>query len=96
VPGCHQGRSSTASLNARIGKAEDDNVPERKLSFSDVHYFAAGASLFGNDAQVGYQYATSSMSAGNMHAPGFQTAPTATTPRARAGAGTVHYVPCRR
>ena len=54
---CHQGRQSTAAMNARIGKNEDDKVPETKLSFANVHYFAAGASLFGNDAQVAYQYA---------------------------------------
>jgi hypothetical protein len=70
---CHQGRSSTASLNAKIGKAEDDKVPEKKLSFSDVHYFAAGSSLFGNDAQVAYQYADKQYAGRNMHAPGFQT-----------------------
>jgi hypothetical protein len=48
-------------------------VPEKKLSFSDVHYFAAGSSLFGNDAQVGYQYADKQYAGRNMHAPGFQT-----------------------
>jgi hypothetical protein len=69
---CHQGRQSTAALNARIGKAEDDKVPEKKLSFANVHYFAAGASLFGNDAQVAYQYADKEYSGRNMHAPGFQ------------------------
>jgi hypothetical protein len=69
---CHQGRQSTASLNAKIGKAEDDKVPEQKLSFSNVHYFAAGASLFGNDAQVAYQYAGKDYAGRNMHAPGFQ------------------------
>ncbi len=70
---CHQGRQSTAALNARIGKAEDDKVPEKKLSFANVHYFAAGASLFGNDAQVAYQYADKEYVGRNMHAPGFDT-----------------------
>lgn len=69
---CHQGRQSTAALNAKIGKAEDDKVPEKKLSFSNVHYFAAGASLFGNDAQVAYQYADKQYVGRNMHAPGYQ------------------------
>ena len=69
---CHQGRQSTATSNARIGKNEADKVPEKKLSFANVHYFAAGASLFGNDAQVAYQYADKEYSGRNMHAPGFQ------------------------
>ena len=69
---CHQGRQSTATLNAKIGNAEDDKVPEKKLSFSNVHYFAAGASLFGNDAQVAYQYADKQYVGRNMHAPGYQ------------------------
>jgi hypothetical protein len=70
---CHQGRNSTASLNAKIGAAADDKVPEKKLSFSDVHYFAAGSSLFGNDAQVAYQYPDKQYVGRNMHAPGMQT-----------------------
>lgn len=70
---CHQGRQSTAALNARIGKNEDDKVPEKKLSFANVHYFAAGASLFGNDAQVAYQYADKEYVGRNLHAPGFDT-----------------------
>jgi hypothetical protein len=69
---CHQGRQSTAALNARIGNAEDDKVPDKKLGFSDVHYFAAGASLFGNDAQVAYQYPDKAYVGRNMHAPGYQ------------------------
>lgn len=70
---CHQGRQSTASLNARIGKnTEDDKVPATKLSFANVHYFAAGASLFGNDAMVAYQYTGKEYAGRNMHAPGFQ------------------------
>ncbi len=70
---CHQGRQSTAALNNRIGKNEDDKVPERKLSFANVHYFAAGASLFGNDAQVAYQYTDKEYVGRFMHAPGFDT-----------------------
>lgn len=70
---CHQGRQSTAALNARIGKNEDDKVPERKLSFANVHYFAAGASVFGTDAQVAYEYADKEYVGQNKHAPGADT-----------------------
>ena len=45
---CHQGRSSKVSLDAAIAQG--------KFSFQNVHYFAAGATLFGADAEGGYMY----------------------------------------
>ena len=53
---CHQGRESTASLNAKIGNTGPNEI-NPKLTFSNVHYYAAGATLFGNDVQVAYQFA---------------------------------------
>jgi hypothetical protein len=53
---CHQGRESTVSVDQRIGDAEDDAVAEG-LGFVNVHYFAAGATLFGGDVMGAYQYA---------------------------------------
>jgi hypothetical protein len=52
---CHQGRESTVSLNAKIGDTEPNTI-NPKLTFSNVHYFAAGGSLFGNDVQTAYQF----------------------------------------
>jgi hypothetical protein len=52
---CHQGRESTASVNAALRDKDDDTV-DPKISFKNIHYFAAGATLFGNDAQGAYQY----------------------------------------
>jgi hypothetical protein len=52
---CHQGRESTVSVNRRIGDAEDDVVVEG-LGFVNVHYFAAGATLFGDEVKGAYQY----------------------------------------
>lgn len=52
---CHQGRESTASVNARINGKEPNTI-DPTLTFINSHYFASGAMLFGNDAQVGYQY----------------------------------------
>jgi hypothetical protein len=52
---CHQGRESTASVNAALRNREADEVNER-ISFKNIHYFAAGATLFGNDVQGAYQY----------------------------------------
>ncbi|MBE0597426.1 MAG: hypothetical protein IH614_09165 [Desulfuromonadales bacterium] len=46
---CHQGRSSTPTVNARIAAGN--------LGFSNIHYYAAAATLFGTEVQGGYQYA---------------------------------------
>ncbi|MFC2095009.1 hypothetical protein ACFLSW_01020 [Candidatus Bipolaricaulota bacterium] len=55
---CHQGRESTVSVNARIASASvaSDDTVSSGLSFRNIHYFAAGATLFGNDVQGAYQY----------------------------------------
>jgi hypothetical protein len=54
---CHQGRESTVSVNNAIRSAGvgDDEVSEA-LRFRNVHYFAAGATLFGADAQGAYEF----------------------------------------
>lgn len=54
---CHQGRESTVSVNRAISTAGvgDDEVSDA-LSFRNIHYFAAGATLFGTEAQGAYQY----------------------------------------
>jgi hypothetical protein len=64
---CHQGRASTQAVNLRLGNREVDEVPEAGLGFINVHYFAAGASLFGNDAQGAYQYADKDYAGRFMH-----------------------------
>jgi hypothetical protein len=60
---CHQGRESTNSVNAALKTFADkpdevavkaDGTPA--LSFRNVHYFAAGATLFGDTAKGAYQY----------------------------------------
>jgi hypothetical protein len=52
---CHQGRESTLSLNkALAGHAPD--TPDPKLEFLHVHYYPAGATLYGTEAKVGYEY----------------------------------------
>ena len=94
---CHQGRQSTPAVNARIGKTEDDKVPKTKLTFANVHYFAAGASLFGNDAQVAYQYAGKEYAGRNMHAPGFQDCTQChSTHELEPQRRQVRHLPCRR
>jgi hypothetical protein len=53
---CHQGRESTLSMNNALKGKEDDTV-DKAISFKNVHYLGAGATLFGNDVQGAYQYA---------------------------------------
>jgi len=52
---CHQGRSSTVQVNGAIEGMDLDAVGEN-LRFINVHYFAAGATLFGSETQGAYQY----------------------------------------
>lgn len=69
---CHQGRESKASVDAAIGELGDDEVGE-KLSFRNPHYFAAGATLFGADANGAYMYEGKEYTGRNMHVAGFDT-----------------------
>jgi hypothetical protein len=52
---CHQGRSSTSSVNQALADKADD-TPDETIRFSNIHYFAAGATIFGNDVQGAYQF----------------------------------------
>jgi hypothetical protein len=45
---CHQGRESKSSVDAAIARGA--------FNFRNVHYFAAGATLFGADVQGAYMY----------------------------------------
>ena len=45
---CHQGRASGPTLQNRIDSGN--------LGFLNIHYYAAAASLFGGEAQAGYEY----------------------------------------
>lgn len=52
---CHQGRESTASVNKAIAGLAFD-TPDTKLNFLHVHYFPAGATRYGTEAKVAYEY----------------------------------------
>jgi hypothetical protein len=52
---CHQGRESTVSVDRLIGDAPDDQVAEG-LRFLNIHYFAAGATLFGTEVKGAYEF----------------------------------------
>jgi hypothetical protein len=52
---CHQGRESTVTVNNYLaGKAAD--TVDTAIAFKNVHYFAAGATLFGDAAKGAFQY----------------------------------------
>ncbi len=61
---CHQGRESKVSVDKAIataGAQDEDAVPKNAqglpaLGFLNVHYFAAGATLFGTQAKGAYEY----------------------------------------
>ena len=52
---CHQGRESSASVNKAIAGLALD-TPDAKLNFLHVHYFPAGATRYGTEAKVAYEY----------------------------------------
>lgn len=66
---CHQGRESTTSVNRVIAAAGvgDDEV-SGTLRFRNIHYFAAGASLFGTEAKGAYEYEGKEYNGRNLHA----------------------------
>jgi hypothetical protein len=52
---CHQGRSSAATVDRAVAGVEPDAVMERGR-FINIHYFAAGATLFGTEVKGAYEY----------------------------------------
>ncbi len=82
---CHQGRESKASVDKQIEtfKASDpDQVPApikddqgntRNFGFLNIHYFAAGATLYGSQAEGGYQYDGKVYDSKFRHVPEFDT-----------------------
>ena len=64
---CHQGRESTTSMNNALRGKEPDTVDE-KIRFKNIHYFAAGATIFGADVQGAYLYEGKEYAGQNLHA----------------------------
>ena len=72
---CHQGRESTASVDAAITAAGvgSDDEQSAALSFKNVHYAAAGATQQGGRVSVGYEYANRAYDWRFRHVPGKDT-----------------------
>ncbi|MBK9007720.1 MAG: cytochrome c3 family protein [Anaerolineae bacterium] len=64
---CHQGRESTTSMNASL-RGKDLDTVDAKIRFKNIHYFAAGATLFGSDVQGAYMYEGKEYAGMNLHA----------------------------
>lgn len=69
---CHQGRESTVSVNRAIAGLAVD-TPSDQIGFRNIHYFAAGATLFGAEAQGVYQYPDKEYIGRFDHVPNYQT-----------------------
>jgi hypothetical protein len=67
---CHQGRQSTPDVREAIGDLGPDTVSD-DLGFLNVHYFAAGATVFGAEARGAYEYEGQSYVGRFAHVEGF-------------------------
>jgi hypothetical protein len=71
---CHQGRASTVHVNDAIAEAGvDDDVVSEELGFINIHYYAAGATMYGTWAMGGYQYEDKVYDAKFTHVEGVDT-----------------------
>lgn len=72
---CHQGRASTLSVDESIAEAglSDDDTVSEDLGFTNIHYYAAAATMYGTLAQGGYQYEGQTYDAKFEHVEGFDT-----------------------
>lgn len=72
---CHQGRASTQSVDAAIEEAglEDMDTASEELGFTNIHYFAAAATMYGTLADGGYQYEGKTYDAKFDHVAEFNT-----------------------
>jgi hypothetical protein len=64
---CHQGNESTTSMNNALRGRDLDTV-DANIRFKNIHYFAAGATLFGADVQGAYMYEGKEYVGLNTHA----------------------------
>lgn len=83
---CHQGRESKVSVDSALANfgenLDPDAVPapykdaegkDVKLGFRNVHYFAAGGTLYGSQVKMGYEYDGKLYDMKHQHVEGFNT-----------------------
>ena len=69
---CNQGLESGASVDRAVAGFAADTVSE-DLGFINVHYFAAGASRYGTEAQGGYEFSGKTYAGYFEHVEGYQS-----------------------
>jgi hypothetical protein len=69
---CHQGRESGFSVEDAVAGIDDDTVMEGQR-FINVHYFIAGATFFGTEANGAYEYPGMTYRGRFEHAHSFDT-----------------------
>ena len=69
---CHQGRQSGKTVSLSVAGKEADTA-DKTISFQNVHYFSAGATLFGADAGGMFQYPDKEYAGKFTHVDGFTT-----------------------
>lgn len=69
---CHQGNSSTVGVNQELEGLGANQVSE-DLEFINIHYFAAGATRYGAEAQGGYEFAGKTYLGYFEHTDGYQS-----------------------
>jgi hypothetical protein len=86
---CHQGRESKVSVDAKIekfgikdvdaqvdpliGKDAAGKETKTAFGFSNVHYFAAGGTLYAGEVHMGYEYDGMAYDIKTQHVDGFNT-----------------------
>jgi hypothetical protein len=82
---CHQGRQSKVSVDKKItdfavtdvdavvAPIKDKDGKDVFFTFPNVHYFAAGGTLYGGQVKMGYEYDGKLYDAKNQHVGGFDT-----------------------
>ena len=73
---CHQGRASGATINESIATltlTDTLDTVSTDLKFTNIHYFAAAATQYGNVTGGGYEYADQTYDGKFLHAGGLDT-----------------------
>jgi hypothetical protein len=70
---CHQGRESTTSVDNALRAFTNGDEVSDQIRFRNIHYFAAGATLFGSEVKGIYQYPGKEYAGRYAHVQGFDT-----------------------
>ena len=73
---CHQGRASGSSIDSAIATnvlTDTLDTVSTELRFTNIHYFAAAATLYGTEVKGGYEYAGNTYDGKFQHVDGVDT-----------------------